>query len=113
MVLKKKQLEMTPEAISLFKKYVEKELKGKGDDFSNARWITQLIENKLIPVMAGRVMNAKNLSDESLSKIEESDIRNLVGRNETDTNCEGIRLKLQDMQRYFFLRQGKNYGSLN
>ena len=78
-LLEKKQLELEPQAEEGLLDYVRKSLEEKDGTFSNARWMAQLLDNRLLPLMAGRVMKLPAPGREDLSVITAADVDALAG----------------------------------
>lgn len=63
---------LTSEAEAAFMETIKETLQKKPKDFSNARWITQMVKNGIVPALANRVFST---GSDDFQHIEASDIR--------------------------------------
>ncbi len=114
-LLEKKQLELEPQAEEGLLDYVRKSLEEKDGTFSNARWMAQLLDNRLLPLMAGRVMKLPAPGREDLSVITAADVDALAGTEPEGTEPQKGKEPAdgEEGKRYFFTVNGRNLSSLN
>ena len=112
-MLEKKQLNLTADAACLLREFIDNKLLFRESGFSNGRWIMQLLDSRLIPAMARRVMPSENKTEDDLRFIEVDDVRAIsqgvmkVGDIKKGKSVAG------DINRFFFIKNGMNYGSYN
>lgn len=112
-MLERKQLKLTADAACLLREFIESKLLFREIGFSNGRWIMQLLDSRLIPAMARRVMSSQNKTEDDLRFIEADDVRAIsqgvmkVGDIKKGKSVAG------DINRFFFIKNDKNYGSYN
>ena len=73
-VISRDEYFLTEEAEELLAETIAESVSMKDEDFSNARWVTQYVENGIIPAMANRLIANEYLSTESCQTITAEDI---------------------------------------
>lgn len=91
-ILNKKSFVFTSEARKKWIEIIKKGSRYRSRFFSNARWVTQLVLNDLLPVMARRVVkDSDNISPTFYQTIEEMDIVYVEERMNLRASNERIR----------------------
>lgn len=73
-------LTITAEATARLRSLVVEQTMVKKRDFSNARWMEQLIDNSIVPVMSERVFKENSTTLKTLSEITVADIEKVAGK---------------------------------
>lgn len=76
--IKRMQYKLGDKAEETLKTYIQAAYSQKTAHFGNARFVTQLLNSKIIPNMAGRVMNGESYDVEMLTTIHDVDIPTYV-----------------------------------
>jgi len=75
-ILEKDDYILTLDARSLLSQTIRDVLAGKPENFSNARWVEQLVKNGIIPALADRVSGMPHVLDkQTYQRIETTDVK--------------------------------------
>ena len=94
-IIADEQYRLTPEAHSLLINTIQHAVNTKDKNFCNARWVTQLITNEIIPAVANRLISSNAVIDiDSCQTITVDDVRHARNKVMTSTQVMFTRPKV-------------------
>ncbi|MDD6753251.1 MAG: AAA family ATPase [Prevotella sp.] len=73
-------LAITPDAAAAMRQFVEEQTANKGRDFSNARWMEQLVDADIIPAISERIFSATYDSEAAIWEVTDADIKAVAAK---------------------------------
>ena len=73
-------LAITPDAAAAMRQLVEGQTANKGRDFSNARWMEQLVDTDVIPAVSERIFSATYDSEAAIWEVTDADIKAVAAK---------------------------------
>lgn len=73
-------LAITPDAAAAMRQLVEGQTANKGRDFSNARWMEQLVDTDVIPAVSERIFSATYDGEAAIWEVTDADIKAVAAK---------------------------------
>ena len=73
-------LAITPDAAAAMRQLVEEQTANKGRDFSNARWMEQLVDADIIPAVSERIFSATYDGEAAIWEVTDADIKAVAAK---------------------------------
>lgn len=73
-------LAITPDAAAAMRQLVEGQTANKGRDFSNARWMEQLVDTDVIPAVSERIFSASYVGEAAIWEVTDADIKAVAAK---------------------------------
>lgn len=73
-------LAITPDAAAAMRQLVEEQTANKGRDFSNARWMEQLVDTDVIPAVSERIFSATYDGEAAIWEVTDADMKAVAAK---------------------------------
>lgn len=73
-------LAITPDAAAAMRQLVEEQTANKGRDFSNARWMEQLVDADIIPAVSERIFSATYDGEAAIWEVTDADMKAVAAK---------------------------------
>lgn len=73
-------LAITPDAAAAMRQLVEGQTANKGRDFSNARWMEQLVDTDIIPAVSERIFSVSYVGEAAIWEVTDADIKAVAAK---------------------------------